>query len=130
MALNDDNFPINFSQGLDTKTDPKQVSAGKMLVMQNCSFKSPKQIQKRDGFQGLTQNVVPSGSISNGVGIAAFQNELNVMDGSKLYSYSPDCGGHLPKGTMVPLNLSVSPVVGNTYSQTSPDSAYHAGTGL
>jgi hypothetical protein len=38
MALVKQPLAINFAQGLDTKTDPKQVQPGKFLALQNTIF--------------------------------------------------------------------------------------------
>ena len=51
MALQKTNVSLSFKQGLDTKTDPKQVVFGKLLNLQNGKFISPTQIKKRNGYQ-------------------------------------------------------------------------------
>jgi len=130
MALSSQNVPIALSQGIDTKDDQKQLQPGKMLVLQNASFKSPGQIQKRDGFNSLTQTIFNGSTITNGIGIGSFQNELLSLDGSNLYSYSPDVAGHINRGPLVPTQLSVSTVVRNTNKQTGCDSAYDFVSGL
>ena len=123
MALDSQNVPISFEQGVDTKTDPKQVVVGKMLSLQNASFQNPKEIRKRDGFQALPNTTWAGASVSNGVGLAAFKNELVSYDGQKLYSYSPDLQKQSSQGFCRTSELSVFPVVRNTYSQFNADSA-------
>lgn len=130
MALDSQVVPVALSQGLDTKNDPKKIALGKQLVLQNASFKSPGQLSKRDGFSSLPQSILGGGSVASGIGISSFQNELVSLDGSSLYSYSPDVSAQVNRGGLVPATLSVSPVIRNTNQQTSPDFAYHAGTGL
>jgi hypothetical protein len=130
MAIDSQVVPVDLGQGLDLKDDPKQVIAGKMLAMNNCSFKSPKELSKRDGFASIPQAILGGGSVSNGVGISSFQNELVSLDGSSLYSYSPDLAEQVNRGPLVPVSLGVSPVIRNTNQQTIQDSAFHAGTGL
>lgn len=131
MALPDaQNLPISFINGVDTKDDPKQLLPGKMLSLQNASFQNPKEIRKRDGYTSITSSINGGGTVSAGVTISNYQNELVSLDGSSVYSYSPDLTKQINKGSLVPINLSVSPVVRNTEQQTSPDSAYHSGTGL
>lgn len=124
MPLDFQNVPVSFDKGLDTKTDSKQLIVGKMLAMQNCSFKSLKEISKRDGFSQI------SPSLPKGVGISGYQNELAALDGSNLYSYSPNTSQQIVKGALVPVDLSVSSVVRNIHNQSGPDSAFHPGTGL
>jgi hypothetical protein len=130
MALDSENFPIALNKGLDTKDDPKQLTPGSMLVLQNASFKNPGELSKRDGFEPLPQTILGGGSIANGDGIASFQDELITLDGSSLYSYSSDIGEQVNKGILIPTSLSVSTIVRNTNQQTGQDSAYHSGTGL
>ena len=45
---------VTLSQGMDTKTDPKQVIAGKLLILENGVFTSPKRIRKRNGYRALS----------------------------------------------------------------------------
>lgn len=130
MSIDSQDIPIALSQGIDTKSDPKQLQLGKMVVLQNASFKSPGEISKRDGFAPLPQAISGGGSVAGGVGIGSFQNELLTLDGNSLYSYSPQLAKQVNKGTLIPVSLTPSTVVRNTNKQTGPDSAFHAGTGF
>lgn len=130
MPLDFENVPIVLSQGLNTKSDPKSLAIGKMLSMTNCSFKEVNAITKRDGTVPLSQTIASGGSISNGVGIASFQDELLMLDGQNLYSYSSDLSTLITRGLLIPTSLAVQPVIRNTYQQTEPDSAFHAASGL
>lgn len=127
--LNFINVPVKMTSGIDTKSDPKSLET-KLTVLQNASFESPGQIEKRDGFIGLSQSIQGGGSISAGVGIASYQNELLAMDGSSIYSYSQDVSKNINKGLLVPIELSTNSIVRNIYQQFQPDSALHPGTGL
>lgn len=130
MALEPANVPISFAQGLDTKTDDKQLIVGKMEVLKNASFVSPKQIKKRPGTTAFTRSTLAGGTISAGVGVAAFKNELNILDGQTFYSYAPDPAKQVSQGSLRPVTLSIQPVVRNTYQQTQPDSCYNATYGI
>lgn len=130
MALDPQNVPISFAQGVDQKTDPKQVIPGKMLVLQNASFQSPNQIQKRDGFNSLSQNIISGSSISNGVGISSYMKELVEIDGTNVYSYSPSESAWSNKGQKIVTELSVFNVYRSINTQTVQDGAFHAGTNL
>jgi hypothetical protein len=123
------NIPVRLTAGLDTKDDPKSLQA-KLLYLQNASFQSPGQIQKRDGFSSLTQNVLDGIATTSGTGIAAYQNELVSMDGLQLYSYSSEINKQVSKGELIPVTLSTSAISRNIYAQTQPDYAYHSGSGL
>lgn len=130
MALQAQNIPVKMTVGIDEKSDPKSLQT-KLTILQNASFQSPGQIKKRDGFQALYQSIIGGGSISNGQGLATFQNELNIMDGSNFYSYSTENQTNVNKGQMTPVQLqNVNPIIRNIYSQSQPDSAYDPITGL
>ena len=49
MPLDKRQIAVNFAQGLDTKSDPRQVQ-GKLLVAENAVFTSPGQLKKRNGY--------------------------------------------------------------------------------
>jgi hypothetical protein len=53
MPLQKQIVPIQLGDGLDTKTDPKQVVPGKMLTLENCSLKKIGKYKKRNGFTQL-----------------------------------------------------------------------------
>jgi len=130
MALQPQNVPISFSLGLDTKTDDKQVIPGKMLTLNNASFSTLKEIKKRDGTTAIPASILGGGSISKGVGVSNYQNELVALDGTNLYSYSKDLGEQINRGPMVPVDLSVTSVIRNSGSQNLPSLAYDSVTGL
>lgn len=50
MALDKQAINVNFAQGLDTKTDPKQVQLGKFLELENIVFDKGGMLTKRNGF--------------------------------------------------------------------------------
>lgn len=82
MPLNEIVIPIDFGQGIDTKTDPKLVVPGKMLRLENAVFTNVKRIAKRNGYTIL-------GSPTNIPRLVhEYNNELLMADGVNLNSYS------------------------------------------
>lgn len=130
MPVDTQNIPISFEQGIDTKTDPKQLVPGKMVYLNNASFVSPKQIKKRDGFQSITNNILGGGTVTSGYGIASYKNELIELDGSTVYSYSPEDNKQVTRSIYKPITLTTQSVVRNTYAQNDPDMAVDPVTGL
>lgn len=116
MALEKQNISISLKQGLDTKSDPKQVVAGKMLLLQNATFQSMGRLKKRAGFAVL------SSTLSSGAAISAYNNELVVLDGAKVYSYGEQFKDLTSKGNKVACDISADSIVRNSYQQTHPDS--------
>lgn len=126
MALEKAVIPISFAQGIDTKTDSKQVVPGKMLLLENCKFQTAKSFRKVPGDVPLSRDIVGSGAISNATALATFKSELILNDGSSLYSYAKDEKAWSNKGPTFTVSLNASPVVRNNYAQTTQDSATHS----
>lgn len=126
MALQLQNVPISLAQGLDTKTDPKQVIPGKLITLENGIFTSLNRIKKRNGYAVLS-NIIEGGvtTISSGLGLSTYKNELNLFSGSNMYSYSVSTERWSDKGKISSISLSSTPIVRNTYQQTVCDVAYH-----
>lgn len=53
MSLQKQTYRINFGQGLDTKSDPKILSSGKMTVLKNAQFINNNRLSKRNGFSAV-----------------------------------------------------------------------------
>lgn len=130
MTLPKQAVSLSLAQGIDTKTDPKQVIQGKLVALSNGYFLTANEIRKRNGYQTLA--TCPSNS---SVGCATYKNELVNFDGNTLWSLSTattgsSTNGWVSKGPLTPATVTVSPVVRNTFQQTAADSAFHAGSGL
>ena len=127
--LNRQNIVVPLAQGVDTKSDPKQVEAGKLLELENGVFTKLRSIQKRDGTVALGQSVVGgSGAyIQNGVGLATYGSELLEADGERLYSYDVANDGWINKDQYVPALVTASSVCKDSYSQTHADGATAVG---
>lgn len=123
MALQKQIIPINFSKGVDTKSDPKQVVMGKLLALENGYFKTPGMLRKRPGSTRLAVNA----ELTSGNGIESFKDELVGLDGTSLKSYSADQDGFINKGSKLAMQLSVQSVVKNSYQQTYVDSCIASG---
>lgn len=117
---------ISFNQGIDTKTDPKQVITGKLLTLQNMIFKTAQSLSLRNGYQALATSIMGGGSISAGVSLAAYANSLTLSDGQALYSYSEDAGTWDPKGFKETLSITSSTVTGSATNVVLQDSAVHS----
>lgn len=126
MALQKQNIPISFLQGLDLKDDYKQVVPGKLLLLQNAIFTTPGKLRKRNGYTALSPVIDGGGLISTGLGLATFNNELLEFDGTSLYSYSQSNEVWVNKGGITSMEVTQAPVIRNTFEQTSGDFAQHS----
>ncbi len=116
MALQKVGYNIPFGSGLDLKTDPNQVPAGKMLALQNTVF-GKQQLQKRNGFQDLT--TLPN---ANQTTLTTLNDNL-IATGTNLLAYSNDTGQWLSQGTVQPVTLETQSLVRNALSLTKTDTA-------
>jgi hypothetical protein len=117
MALQRQSVPINFGQGIDTKTDPYQVQVGKFLALSNSVFTTAGRLTKRNGFQNIT-------SLPNSLQTTLTTLGGNLIaTGSNLYAFSEDTDQWLPQGTVQPVQLAVQPLVRVSTSQSQPDAA-------
>lgn len=115
MALEKQSLPINFAQGLDTKTDPLQVSPGRFLQLENSIFGTGLRMQKRNGFGQLTlltDDVTRYLTTFNG-------NLLSV--GTKVESYSPGSEKWTAKGPLQPVSIDTQPLIRLSTNQTQSD---------
>lgn len=86
MSLPKQSVDISFAKTLDTKTDPKRVSAGKFLSLKNAIFTHAGEIIKRNGYSKIA-NVS-----SNLVNKLALYNGTLVGIGSGVFTLSPNQG--------------------------------------
>jgi len=70
---------VRFTQGLDTRTDQKLVVPGKWLQLNNLTLSSNDALTRRDGMAALV-------STANGNGLALYNSELLVINGSTVSS--------------------------------------------
>lgn len=117
MALEKQAVTLNFAQGLDLKTDPRQLALGKFLELENSVFDKNGRFEKRNGFGSLAD--LPTSD-------ATFLTTLNgslVAVGNQLDAFSSTYGGWVTKGKLQPVTLSAIPVVRTNYSQSQCDMA-------
>lgn len=112
---------INFSAGLDLKTDKNQIPFGKFVSLQNSIFDTLGQLTKRNGFGSLSTT---TGSVTF---LTTFQENL-IGIGASLQSYSGALGSFVDKGQVPRVDLSVMPLSNNLYGALQCDSAI--GNGL
>jgi hypothetical protein len=115
--LQKQSVPINFSQGLDLKTDPKQVSVGKFLSLQNSIFDKGGLLQKRNGFGQL--ETLPDNTYAY---VTTLNDNLTAI-GPTIAALSIGSETWIPKGSIYPMQVSVLPLIRNNANQTQCDAA-------
>lgn len=114
MALQKQPITINFSKGLDQKTDPFQVPIGNFLRLRNNVFTKGGQLTKRNGYAELPS--LPE-SVQT---LTTFDNNLTAI-GSNLISYAAGSGTWVNKGSLQPISLETQSLVRNNYNQIQVD---------
>jgi hypothetical protein len=118
MGLNKQPLPINFTKGIDTKTDPFQIAPGNFIALQNTVFTKAGQLTKRNGYGALT--ALPANS--NASYITTFNGNLTAI-GTSLSAFSNGSSSWVNKGVLNPLSVATLPLIRNTLNQSYADTA-------
>jgi hypothetical protein len=121
---------LNFGNGVDTKTDPKLVVPGKLVELENAVFEKGGSLQKRFGNRLLATKKIDGTDITDGDSLAAFNDELLLFSGQKVFSLSEAANKWIDKGSAVSVVLNTKQIIKNTASQTIADSALASGIAL
>ena len=122
MPLQKTPVSLNFSKGLDTKTDPFQVQAGNFLDLKNSVFTTTGRLTKRNGYQKLTKIAVAGTPAENISTVTNFNGNLTAL-GTSLYSYSQDTDEWSNQGTIQPVDLDTVSLIKTSTNQTNQDAA-------
>jgi len=107
---------ISFAQGLDTKTDPKRVQAGKFLQLQNTIFEKGGLLQKRNGYAELTY--LPDNTYSY---LTTLNGNLTAI-GQRISALNNAGMDWIQRGQIQPLSVATLPIIRNNLNQTAVDS--------
>lgn len=124
MALTKQKVPMAFTNGINTKTDSKQLSLGILTTAENINFDSPGKIQKSNGYEALSLLDVNGGKLSNLKSVTSFNDELLALTNKDLYAYSENIERWIHKGKVVDVRGSSLPVVKNEKQQSQLDCIY------
>lgn len=114
------NVSFNFSQGINSKTDPWQLQLGQFEDLQNSVFQKGGLFQKRDGYGILSTSSPPTTYLTT-----LSDNLISI--GNTVSAFSPSLSTWVTKGTLQPCGLSVLPLIRNNLNQTQSDSVVSSG---
>lgn len=117
MPLQKQQINVNFSRGLDTKTDPYQVPLGNFLELKNSVFTKQGLLQKRNGFQQLGSMPFATTGTFN---LTTFKGQLAAL-GNNIYSYNDTTQTFNAKGKYQQANLNNASLVKNNFNQIQCD---------
>lgn len=107
---------FNFSKGVDTKTDPWQISMGNFLKLENSIFTTLGQLKKRNGYGNFT--ALPQDATF----LTTFNNNLTAI-GSSIQAYSAGTNTWVNQGSLQPLKLKTLPLIRSNTNQSQVDTA-------
>lgn len=116
MALQKQNLNINFAQGLDQKTDPFQVQAGKFLSLTNSIFDKAGRLTKRNGY-----GLLPALPDTSSTLLTTFNSNLTAI-GNDLKALSEGSSQWIEKGTLQPIKLNTLAIARSAASMVQADS--------
>ena len=100
MALQFQNIPVPFAQGVDTLSDKYQIPVGKLAVLRNALFEKTGSVKVRNGYRMLSPLIVGGGGerLETAKSLVSYNDELVLLDGQRLYSYSETIGEWSDRG--------------------------------
>lgn len=104
--------PINFTQGLDTKSDERLVIPGRLLSAENLTLSETNALTRRDGHEV----VVADGTFN---GLTTHDSQLLAVSGSSLYTLSS--GSLYEAGHVSPLTVTKTEIQRATRYQAEVD---------
>jgi hypothetical protein len=124
MALRKAPLPIQFSGGVDNRTDPKQVESTKLIDLQNGVFTRLTTISKRNGYRALsTQIQNGGGTIADARGLAIRDSERLLFTDKRCFSYRPSSDRWADSGEVAASTATTLPIARTGSYQTQPDVA-------
>lgn len=95
---------IDFSGGVDQRTEAAHVIAGKLTSLVNGQYEKDGSIKKRRGFTALSRSQTAAdwagvSTLAAAKHLTSFQDELVLLNGETLFSYSPTAGKWATKDT-------------------------------
>lgn len=128
MAINKTPLPIQFSGGVDSRTEPKQVPTTKLLDLKNCVFTKLLTLSKRTGYRALsTQIQDAAGSILNARGLGQRDGEILCFTDKRCYSQRPSADRWADTGEVAATVATTLPIARTGTYQTQPDVAERNG---
>lgn len=117
------NIDVPLSVGVSTRDDAKLLPPLKLLDLQNSVFTKGGALKKRNGYTYLNKTTLDASpaTISAAKQLATRGDELVLLDGSSLYGYTETLDRWENRGTLMPLDVDVTPVSNASAAQINGD---------
>lgn len=123
--INPTTVPMSFQGGLMNKVDALQLQAPALLGLENGLFDKIGQLNKRPGYDILSNKIMGGGQITSAVAIDNYLLELNLFDNLNIYTYIESIKSWASRGTAISLiNTSSRIITRDDAQQINPDSCF------
>jgi hypothetical protein len=124
MPLARQNISIPIGQGINSKTDSKQLAIGNLVDLQNAVFTKQSLLSKRFGLDLLDKSInITDDPISSGAALSTFKDQLLLFTGEKAYSRLSFNEKWSDKGDVYSIINESNQIIRNDFSQSNPSSA-------
>ena len=128
MPLRPQSFALQFSGGIDTKTDPKQVPTTQLLNLENATFVKQSTLAKRNGYRALGRQIDGQAKVwKNANGLMARDSERIVAADGHAYSYRASTDSWSDTGGVASVTASLAQVARTGTQQLNADVAINSG---
>jgi hypothetical protein len=116
---------IPLAVGLNTRDDPKLLPPLRLLDLQNAVFGKSGALCKRNGYTDLSQQTIATSpaTIAACSQLATRADDLVLLDGTKLYSYSEAGDRWADRGSILGMQVTSDPVADMPDMQVGADCA-------
>jgi hypothetical protein len=123
MALQKQTLSIPVSQGIDTKTDEKQVPAGKALALENVRFQKTGKLSKRFGLVALpTASNIADINTTTINALVSDNSYLSAFTNKGVFAFSQGDQSWYNQSILSTLaKISTDNVLDNFFNQSAPD---------
>jgi len=129
-VLKKQTITIPISEGLDLKTDQKQVMAGKALQLENVRFYKTGKLQKRFGLTSLITNT-QTGTLSDIFAIASDGESISALTSNGAFALSQGASQWDTLSAMKDtVKISSDFVAKSAYNHFNPDMDYNTDLGM
>ena len=128
MTITPAPLAIQFSGGVDTRTEAKQTPTTKLLDLQNCVLTKLSTLSKRNGYRALSTQIQDGGgNITDARGLAERDGEVLLFTDKRCYSYRPSVDRWADTGEVAATTATTLPIARTGTYQTQPDIAERNG---
>ncbi len=121
MALGKQKIPVSLVNGINTKSDSKQLQLGYLVTAENVAFETPGKLKKSNGYEAVPTYDLDNNKLSSLKSLASYKNELNALTHYNLYAYSENVQKWIQKGKIADVKGASKTILINERKQSAQD---------